>query len=102
MPLPTDRCRRPFPKAQPPESLPEEQLGRLLVVRSPKLAPFGVPAERFRIARIGGVSVPFFRRRAPRIEGEGWAPIPSRTRARPPFFVFCLHSFTRMPQSVDL
>ena len=100
--LPTDCYCHSVPKFQPPELLPEEQLGRLLVVRRPKLAPFGVPAERFRIARTGGVSVPSFRRRAPRIEGEGWAPIPSRTRARPPFFVFCLHSFTRMPQSVDI
>ena len=71
------------------------------MVRSPKLAPFGVPAERFRIARTGGVSVLFFRRRAPRVGVKMGSPFP-RVRARPPFFVFCLHSFTRMPQSVDL
>lgn len=60
MPLPTGRCRRPFPKAQPPESLPEEQLGRLLVVRRPKLGSYGVSAEPFRCARTGGVDAPFF------------------------------------------
>ena len=102
MPLPTDCYCHPVPTFQPPELLPEEQLGRLAMVRNPELAPFGVPAERFRIARTGGVSVPSFRRRAPHIGGEGWVPILSRTRARPPFFVFCLHSFTRMPQRVDL
>lgn len=61
MPLPADRCCRPFPKAQPPELLPEEQLGRLLVVRRPKLGSYGVSAEHFRIARTGGVVAPFFK-----------------------------------------
>ena len=61
MPLPADRCRRPFPKAQPPESLPEERLGRLLVVRTMRLGSYGVSAEHFRIARTGGVDAPFFR-----------------------------------------
>ena len=79
--LPTDRYCHSVPKFQPPELLPEEQLGRLLVVRRPKLAPFGVPAERFRGVRTEGVSVLFFRRRAPRVGGEDGAPILSRTRA---------------------
>ena len=61
MPLPADRCRRPFPKAQPPELLPEEQLGRLSMVKRSKLAPFGLSPEPFRSARTGGVVVPFFR-----------------------------------------
>ena len=78
--LPTDRYCHSVPKFQPPELLPEEQLGRLLVVRRPKLAPFDVPAERFRGVRTEGVSVLFFRRRAPRVGGEDGAPILSRTR----------------------
>ena len=61
MPLPADRCRRPCPKAQPPEALPEEQLGRLLVVRTMKLGSYGVSAEPFRSASSGGVVAPFFR-----------------------------------------
>ena len=79
--LPTDRYCHSVPKFQPPELFPEEQLGRLLVVRRPKLAPFDVPAERFRGVRTEGVSVLFFRRRAPRVGGEDGAPILSRTRA---------------------
>lgn len=61
MPLPVDRCRGPFPKAQPPELLPEERLGRLLVVRTMKLCSYSVSAEPFRSARTGGVDAPFFR-----------------------------------------
>lgn len=61
MPLSTDRYCHPVPKFQPPESLPEERLGRLLVVRTMRLGSYGVSAEHFRIARTGGVDAPFFR-----------------------------------------
>lgn len=61
MPLSTDRYCHPVPKFQPPELLPEEQLGRLSMVKRSKLAPFGVSAEHFRIARTGSVDAPFFR-----------------------------------------
>lgn len=61
MPLSTDRYCHPVPKFQPPELLPEEQLGRLLVVRRPKLGSYGVSAEPFRCARTDGVDTPFFR-----------------------------------------
>ena len=98
-PLPTDCYYHPVPTFQPPELLPEEQLGRLAMVRSPKLAPFGVPAERFRGVRTEGVSVLFFRRRAPRVGVKMGRPFP-RVRARVHRFSF--FAFTRMPQSVDL
>ena len=92
--LPTDRYCHSVPKFQPPELLPEEQLGRLLVVRRPKLAPFGVPAERFRGVRTEGVSVLFFRRRAPRVGVKMGRPF-LRVRARVHRFSF--FAFTSSP-----
>ena len=69
MPLPACRCRRPFPKAQPPELLPEERLGRLPVVRTMKLGSYGVSAEPFRSASAGGVVVPLLPVMSPAHQG---------------------------------
>ena len=60
MPLPTAVAVR-FQKLNRPSRSPEEQLGRLLVVRTMRLGSYGVSAEHFRIARTGGVVAPFFR-----------------------------------------
>lgn len=73
---------------------PEEQLGRLLVVRTMKLGSYGVSAEPFRSASAGGVVAPFFRRCRPLIRVKVGRPF-SRVRARVRYFPF--FPFTSSP-----
>jgi hypothetical protein len=73
----------------------------LLVVRTMKLGSYGVSAEPFRSASAGGVVVPLLPVMSPAHQGEGGAPILSRTRACPLLSVFSLHLFTRMAQGID-
>lgn len=94
LPLPTDRYCHSVPKFQPPELLLEEQLGRLLMVRRPKLGSYGMSADPFRSARTGGVDAPFFRRCRPHIRVKVGRPFP-RVRARVRYFPF--FSFTSSP-----
>ena len=101
MPLPADRCRRPFPKAQPPESLPRGAARAVARGANDETRLVWCAGRAFSVRPYRWRRCALLPVMSPAHQGEDGAPIPSRTRARPLLSVFFLHLFTHMPQNSD-